>query len=133
VTDETGEPVMVGKGKRRGPKTRIVAEDAEGRVIDLHAMRTTLGTNLARAGPTDRAAHHAARRLPNDAAALHGAGADRHGEGNGGPAGDPNAPRGFCGGHRNPRRRSPAVPPAVPPAVRPAIRARSSAGWWPVR
>ncbi len=41
---------MTGKGKRRRAKTRIVVEDAEGRVIDLHAMRTTLGTNLARAG-----------------------------------------------------------------------------------
>ena len=29
---------------------RIVCEDPEGRVVDLHAMRTTLGTNLARAG-----------------------------------------------------------------------------------
>ncbi len=50
VTDKAGEPVMIGKGKRRRPKTRIVCEDADGRVIDLHAMRTTLGTNLARAG-----------------------------------------------------------------------------------
>jgi len=50
VRDQDGEPVMVGKGKRRRPKTRIVTEDAEGRVIDLHAMRTTLGTNLAKAG-----------------------------------------------------------------------------------
>jgi len=41
---------MIGKGRRRRPKTRIVCEDADGRVIDLHAMRTTLGTNLARAG-----------------------------------------------------------------------------------
>ncbi len=31
-------------------ETRIVAEDEEGRVVDLHALRTTLGTNLARAG-----------------------------------------------------------------------------------
>ena len=50
VTDDSGEPVMIGEGKRRRPKTRIAVEDAEGRVIDLHAMRTTLGTNLARAG-----------------------------------------------------------------------------------
>ena len=50
VTDAGGEPVMIGKGKRRRPKTRIVTEDTEGRVIDLHAMRTTLGTKLARAG-----------------------------------------------------------------------------------
>jgi len=47
---DDGKPIMVGKGKRKRPKTRIVTEDAEGRVIDLHAMRTTLGTNLARAG-----------------------------------------------------------------------------------
>ena len=50
VMGEDGKPVMIGKGKRRRPQTRIVAEDAEGRVIDLHAMRTTLGTNLARSG-----------------------------------------------------------------------------------
>jgi len=50
VTDADGGPVMVGKGKRRRPKTKIVAEDEDGRVIDLHAMRTTLGTRLARAG-----------------------------------------------------------------------------------
>ena len=31
-------------------KKRIVTEDAQGRVIDLHAMRTTLGTTLARRG-----------------------------------------------------------------------------------
>ncbi len=50
VTDAEGNPVMVGTGTRERPKARIVAEDAEGRVIDLHALRTTLGTNLARAG-----------------------------------------------------------------------------------
>jgi integrase len=61
VTDANGEPVMVGKGKRRRPKTRIVAEDAEGRVIDLHAMRTTLGTNLARAGITPQIAQRIMR------------------------------------------------------------------------
>ena len=48
VTDDVGQPVLIGKNKR--PKTKIVAEDEEGRVIDLHALRTTLGTNLARAG-----------------------------------------------------------------------------------
>lgn len=31
-------------------KERIVTEDEEGRVVDLHAMRTTLGTALARRG-----------------------------------------------------------------------------------
>jgi integrase len=50
VTDEAGNPVMIGKGKRRRHKMVIVVEDEQGRVIDLHAMRTTLGTNLARAG-----------------------------------------------------------------------------------
>ncbi len=50
VTDNKGKPVMIGIGKWRRPLTRIACEDAEGRVIDLHAMRTTLGTNLARAG-----------------------------------------------------------------------------------
>jgi integrase len=50
VTDEAGNAVMIGKGKRQRPQTCTVCEDAEGRVIDLHAMRTTLGTNLARAG-----------------------------------------------------------------------------------
>lgn len=50
VTDAKGMPVMIGKGKRQRPKMKIVTEDAEGRVIDLHAMRTTLGTNLAKAG-----------------------------------------------------------------------------------
>ncbi|MCA9274596.1 MAG: site-specific integrase [Phycisphaerales bacterium] len=50
VTDEQGKPIMVGQGKRQRPKTRIVTEDEDGRVIDLHALRTTLGTQLARAG-----------------------------------------------------------------------------------
>jgi integrase len=50
VVGADGEPIMHGKGSRQRPKTRIVTEDAEGRVVDLHAMRTTLGTNLARAG-----------------------------------------------------------------------------------
>ncbi|MCZ6835828.1 MAG: tyrosine-type recombinase/integrase [Planctomycetota bacterium] len=50
VRDTDGKPVMIGKGKRERPKTRIETIDEDGRVIDLHAMRTTLGTNLARAG-----------------------------------------------------------------------------------
>ena len=48
VVGDDGKPVMIGKGEWLRPKTRIVTEDAEGRVIDLHAMRTTLGTMLAR-------------------------------------------------------------------------------------
>jgi integrase len=50
VLDSQGHPVMVGEGKHARPKTAIVTEDALGRVIDLHAMRTTMGTKLARAG-----------------------------------------------------------------------------------
>jgi nitric oxide reductase NorQ protein len=50
VTDASGEPVMIGKGRRARHKTRIVTEDAEGRVVDLHALRVTLATDLARAG-----------------------------------------------------------------------------------
>ncbi len=38
---------MIGKGKHRRPKMRIVVEDDDGKVIDLHALRTTLGTQLA--------------------------------------------------------------------------------------
>jgi len=61
VTDDNGEPVMIGKGKRRRAKTEIVVADDEGRVIDLHAMRTTLGTNLARAGVTPQIAQRIMR------------------------------------------------------------------------
>lgn len=50
VMDDDGEPIMAGKGKRRRPLTRITATDEEGRIIALHAMRTTPGTNLARHG-----------------------------------------------------------------------------------
>jgi integrase len=50
VIGADGKPVMIGRGKKKRPKTRIVTEDAEGRVVDLHALRTTLGTQLARAG-----------------------------------------------------------------------------------
>ncbi len=61
VTDAQGRPVMIGNGNRRRPKTRIVCEDEEGRVIDLHAMRTTLGTNLARAGVAPQVAQRIMR------------------------------------------------------------------------
>ncbi len=50
ITDADGIPVMVGSGRHRRPKTRITTEDEQGRVIDLHALRTTLGTQLARNG-----------------------------------------------------------------------------------
>lgn len=45
--EETETEIVDGSPQVR---SRIVCEDAEGRVIDLHALRTTLGTNLARAG-----------------------------------------------------------------------------------
>jgi integrase len=50
VTDASGEPVMIGTGRHLRQKTRFVTEDAEGRKVDLHALRTTLATDLARAG-----------------------------------------------------------------------------------
>jgi hypothetical protein len=37
-------------GKRRKPKTRYSAEDDAGKVVDLHALRVTCGTRLARMG-----------------------------------------------------------------------------------
>ncbi len=49
VTDSNGNPIMTGKQNPR-PKTRIVTQDEDGYVVDLHALRTTLGTNLTRAG-----------------------------------------------------------------------------------
>jgi integrase len=61
VLDADGKPVMIGKGKRARVKTKIVAEDDEGRVIDLHALRTTLGTQLARAGVTPQVAQRIMR------------------------------------------------------------------------
>jgi integrase len=61
VLDATGKPVKIGTGKRERVKTRIVVEDLEGRVIDLHALRTTLGTQLARAGVTPQIAQRIMR------------------------------------------------------------------------
>ncbi len=61
VLDANGDPVMVGEGESKKPKTRIAVEDAEGRVIDLHALRTTLGTQLARAGVTPQVAQRIMR------------------------------------------------------------------------
>ena len=61
IRDAAGEPVMIGEGKRRRPKTRIVAEDDQGRIIDLHALRTTLGTQLARAGVAPQVAQRIMR------------------------------------------------------------------------
>lgn len=54
VLDAKGEPVMVPFGKavkgkhRLVPKQRITMTDENGKSIDLHALRTTLGTRLAR-------------------------------------------------------------------------------------
>ena len=61
VTDAHGKPLMTGSGTRRRPKTRIIAEDDEGRVIDLHAMRTTSGTRLARYGTAPQIAREIRR------------------------------------------------------------------------
>lgn len=83
LLDANGNPIMVGKRNPR-PKTHIVTDDAEGRVLDLHSLRTTLGTNLARKrrGPAACPADHAARRLPHHLEALHGARAGRYRHGN---------------------------------------------------
>lgn len=61
VTDARGEPVMIGKGKRQRPKTRLTTADDQGRVVDLHALRTTLGTNLALAGVAPQVAQRIMR------------------------------------------------------------------------
>ncbi len=44
------KPIEIGKGKRKRIQTRIESTDPKGRIADLHALRTTLGTQLARAG-----------------------------------------------------------------------------------
>ncbi len=61
VRDEQGQVVMVGTGKRRRPKTRIETVDEAGREVDLHSLRTTLGTNLARAGVAPQVAQRVMR------------------------------------------------------------------------
>ena len=53
VTDRTRQ--------RDFERAGIALEDDEGRVVDLHAMRTTLGTNLARAGVTPQSAQQVMR------------------------------------------------------------------------
>ena len=52
VRDENGQAIMEKKrsGRKAKPKKRIVTTDSAGREIDLHALRTTLGTRLAQAG-----------------------------------------------------------------------------------
>lgn len=64
VTGADGRPVMIGNGGKARPKTRIVTTDAEGRVIDLHGLRTTLGTQLARAGVARSASRSRVPRIP---------------------------------------------------------------------
>ncbi len=59
--DDCGNQILIGTGKYRRPKKRIVTEDEQGRIVDLHAMRTTLGTNLARAGVTPQVAQRIMR------------------------------------------------------------------------
>ena len=61
VTDVNGEPVMIGTGKRQRAKTRIVTTDDEGRVIDLHSLRSTLATQLARQGVAPQVAQRIMR------------------------------------------------------------------------
>jgi len=63
VRDANGEPVMVKRHDRpsKYEKVRIVTTDDEGREIDLHALRTTLGTNLARSGVTPQVAQRIMR------------------------------------------------------------------------
>ncbi|MFO0835762.1 MAG: tyrosine-type recombinase/integrase [Phycisphaerales bacterium] len=56
VLDADGNPIKICEGDKAKTKTRISAEDADGRVIDLHALRTTLGTQLARSGVTPQVA-----------------------------------------------------------------------------
>lgn len=61
VLDAEGNPIKIGKGRHERIKTRISVEDDEGRVIDLHALRTTLGTQLARAGVAPQVAQRIMR------------------------------------------------------------------------
>jgi integrase len=61
VLDADGNPIKIGAGKRERIKTRLVTHDDEGRVIDLHALRTTLGTQLARAGVAPQVAQRVMR------------------------------------------------------------------------
>ena len=66
VLDAAGKPQLkpFGKGRSRRmvPVTAIrVTPDGQGRIVDLHAMRTTLGTNLARAGVAPQVAREIMR------------------------------------------------------------------------
>jgi len=61
VRDEHGDIVMIGTGRHEWPKTRIVTRDDDGREIDLHALRATLGTTMARQGVPPRLAQQVMR------------------------------------------------------------------------
>ncbi len=61
VLDADGKPIMIGEGTKAKPKMRIAFEDEDGRVIDLHSLRTTLGTQLARAGVAPQVAQRIMR------------------------------------------------------------------------
>jgi hypothetical protein len=50
VLYRAGYPLIRGNGEYAKPKTRITTDDTMGRIIDRHALGTTLGTELARAG-----------------------------------------------------------------------------------
>jgi len=54
------EPILDVDGNLTG-RTHIVTDDAEGRVLDLHSLRTTLGTNLARRGVAPQVAQRIMR------------------------------------------------------------------------
>ncbi|MBL9118330.1 MAG: site-specific integrase [Phycisphaerae bacterium] len=58
VTDAKGEPLRYACGALR---RRFVAIDENGDAIDLHALRTTLGTKLARAGVAPQVAQRVMR------------------------------------------------------------------------
>jgi integrase len=76
-----------GRSRREVPVTKVVAKaDGQGRVVDLHALRTTLATKLARSGTPAQVAqkimrhadyrttlkHYTALELQDSAAALAG-------------------------------------------------------------
>ena len=129
VTDANGEPVLIGEGKRERPKTRIVCEDEEGRVIDLHALRTTLGTQLARAGVAPQIAQRVMRHGDYRTTLAHytvlGL-TDTAGAVNALPViGDPEGEAERATGTADAR----AGVRAAPPAVHPATGARNGAFW----
>ncbi len=71
VTDESGEPIVIGRGRHRRPRTKIITEDENGYVVDLHALRTTLGTHLARAGVAPQVAQKIMRHSKYETTLAH--------------------------------------------------------------